>query len=310
MWIPHSLLSPLKAETPKPSIQASEAATDERTFVVGFFLRNFVTKAWETDVLVAPADSRREIRLDGKPCMVHFAANVSGKLHEIVYTFPAKGAVAALAIAFRHVSGELNRMALQYGRGVDIAGWRVADVEYEARWRCVPFRPSALLAEPETASPPPAYAEVLRLYRESRTATSAAWRLICAGAILDAAVSGRAPFDTTHVDLGDHAVTTDMLVRSGAFFVCPEIRTATAQTLRDAVEPQRNALLAAVTTLGGDTVAEDAGNYHAAAALTALANLVDLVARDLVLASLRADGYLRVAEAVEEGSLPAYSESR
>jgi hypothetical protein len=298
MWIPHNLLSPLKAETPKPTIQASEAATEERTFVVGFFLRNPVTRAWETDVLVAPADSRREIQLDGRPCMVHASSNVSGKLHEIIYTFPAPGAVAALAAAFRHVEGELDRMALQYGRGLEIAGWRVADVEHGARWRCVPFRPSALMAEPDPGPLPPAYAEVLRLYREARTAPGAAWRLICAGAILDAAVSARTPFDATHVDLAGYAVSTDMLVRSGAFFACPEIRTATAGTLRDIVEPQRQKLLASVTTLGAGPVGDR--DYNAEAALAALANLVDLVARDLVLASLRADGYLRAAAAVEE----------
>lgn len=299
MWIPHNLLSPLKAETPKPTIEASEAATEERTFIVGFFLRNPVTRTWETDVLVAPEQSRREIRLEGKSCLVHASANVAGKLHEVVYTFPAASAVAALASAFRHVTGELDRMALQHGRGVEIAGWRVADVEHEARWRCVPFRPSALMAEPDCGTVPPAYAEVLRLYREARIASGTPWRLICAGAILDAAVSGRPPFNASQSDPGAYPITTDMLVRSGTLAAYPELKGATASTLRDVAEPPRRALLATVTALGSDETAASGADYHQAAALAALANLVDLVARDLVLASLRAEGYLRAAETLE-----------
>jgi hypothetical protein len=298
MWIPHGLLSPLKAETHKSAIQASEAATNERTFVVGFFLGNSVTGTWETDVLIMPEGNRREIELDGRPCIVHAAANVSGKLHEIVYRFPATSALAALATAFRHVNRELNRMSLQYGRGFEIVGWRIADVEHEARWRCVPFRPSALLAEPDPGAPPPGYAEVLHLYREARTATSADWRLICAGAILDAAVSGRPPFESPAIDFGSHTLTTDMLVRSGVLTAYPQLKGATAKALRDLAEEPRQALLARVKTLDAEAAGDK--DYHAAAALAALANLVDLVARDLVLASLRAQGYLHMSATVQD----------
>lgn len=299
MWIPHNLLSPLKAESPKETIKASEAATDERTFVVGFFLCNAVTKAWETDVLVAPADSRREVVIGGKPCMAHVSANVAGKLHEIIYTVPATGTSAALAATYGHVCSELDRMALQYGRSFEIAGWRIADVEHEARWRCVPFRPSALIAEPDPGRLPAAYGEALRLYREARCATSAMWRLISAGAILDAAVSGRAPFDTAERDAASYALTTDMLVRSGALTTHPELKDGTARTLHELAEPRRRGLLVHFATLGGGEASASVGDYHAAASLAALANLVDLVARDLLLAGLKEGGYWRVAEKME-----------
>ncbi len=300
MWIPHNLLSPLKAETPKETIQASEAAREDRTFVVGFLLCNAVTKAWETDLLVAPGETRREIRIEGRACTVDASANVSGKLHEIIYTVPSTGALAALSATFRHVDGELSRLALQYGRSFEIAGWRVADVDYEARWRCVPFRPSALLAERGPGALPAVYAEVLRLYREARSTTSAAWRLIAAGAILDAAVSRRAPFESESLDLGAHPITTDMLVRSGTLATYPELKDATARALRDVVEGPRQALLARLGTLDGGDATSESGDYQAAAARAALANLVDLVARDLVLATLRDAGYMRLAESVED----------
>lgn len=299
MWIPHNLLAPLKAETPKPTILASEAATEERTFVVGFFLRNPVTRAWETDLLVSQITASREIELDGKPCTVDESANVSGKLEEIIYTFLSTGAAAALATSFRHVASDLDRKALQYGRGMEIAGWRVADIAHGARWRCVPFRPSALMAEPVSEDIPRAYMDMLRLYREARCASGATWRLLCAGAILEAAVEGWKPF-SPDARLREHVITTDMLVRSSALVAYPALKGATAQNLRDLVEPKRRALLATLAPNGpsaeGDT---NDGDYHAASSLAALTNLVDLVARDLLLATLRKNGFLATADTIK-----------
>lgn len=292
MWIPHNLLAPLKAETPKPTILASEAATEERTFVVGFFLRNPVTRAWETDVLVSQVTASREIRLDGKSCAVDECANVSGKLEELIYTFSSTSAAAALASAFRHVTGDLDRKALQYGRGIETCGWRVADITHGARWRCIPFRPSALIAEPASEDVPQAYRQMLRLYREARCAPSAMWRLLSAGAILNAAVDGIAPF-TPGNRRADYVLTTDMLVRSGTLVAYSNLKGATARDLRDVAEPKRRTLLAMLSPGGESAEADmDGGNHHAEGALAALANLVDLVARDLLLSALRADGFL------------------
>ena len=194
MWVPYNLLSPLKAKSPKPAILASEAATNERDFVVGFFLRNPVTRSWETDVLVSASDRDEQITIDGRQGTMQASGNRSGKLEEIIYTLPAKGAVPALAACHEHVVKRLDEMILQYGRGIELVGWRVADIEHGARWRCIPFRPSALEASSYVHDIRPAYDEVLRLYREARCTTSARWRLICAGAILDAVVAGREPF--------------------------------------------------------------------------------------------------------------------
>jgi hypothetical protein len=292
MWIPHNLLAPLKAETPKPTILASEAATEERTFVVGFFLRNPVTRAWETDVLVSEVTASREIRLDGTPCTVDDCANLSGKLEEIVYTFNSTSAAAALASSFRHAMGDLDRKALQYGRGIEISGCRVADIAHGARWRCIPFRPSSLIAEPASEDVPQAYRQMLRLYREARCAPSAMWRLLSAGAILNAAVDGVAPFAPGN-RLSEHVITTDMLVRSGTLIVYSNLKGATARDLRDIAEAKRRMLLAMLSPSGefaeGDMDSED---YHAEGELAALANLVDLVARDLLLSALRANGFL------------------
>lgn len=293
MWIPHNMFAPLKAETPKPTILASEAAKEKRTFVVGFFLRNPVTRAWETDVLTSMITASREIELDGEPCTVDESANQSGKLEEIIYTFPSTSADAALASSFRHVAMELDLKSLQYGRGIEIVGWRVADIAHGARWRCMPFRPSTLMAEPASEELPREFSEMLRLYREARCASGATWRLLSAGAILDAAVEGASPF-SRDAHLGDHVITADMLVRSGALIAYPALKGATARDLRDLAEPKRRMALAALGPNRQEAVVNtEAGGYHAEAALAALANLVDLVAHDLLLSTLRAKGFLK-----------------
>jgi len=303
MWVPYNLLSPLKAESPKPAILASEAATNERDFVVGFFLRNPVTRSWETDVLVSASDRDEQITIDGRQGTMQASGNRSGKLEEIIYTLPAKGAVPALAACHEHVVKRLDEMILQYGRGIELVGWRVADIEHGARWRCIPFRPSALEASSYVHDIRPAYDEVLRLYREARCTTSARWRLICAGAILDAVVAGREPFGIDGgqelVNRGVPPVTNDMLIRSNAIIAHPHLKGATVVEVRDLVEPRRQALLAALAISGkGEFVTESGYSYESA--LAALANLADLMARDLILASLRARGYLEAVVAEVE----------
>jgi hypothetical protein len=299
MWVPYNLLSPLKAESPKPAILASEAATNERDFVVGFFLRNPVTRNWETDILVSASDRDEQITIDGRQGTMQASGNRSGKFEEIIYTLPAKGAVPALAACHEHVVKRIDEMILQYGRGIELVGWRVADIEHGARWRCIPFRPSALAAS-YVHNIPPAYDEALRLYREARCTTSARWRLICAGAIINAAVAGREPFandgDQELVNHGVPPVTNSMLIRSNAIIAHPHLKGATVIEVRDLIEPRRQALLTALAISGKGEFATEC-SYSDESALAALANLADLMARDLVLASLRARGHLEAVVA-------------
>lgn len=303
MWIPYNLLSPLKAESPKATIAASEADASERAFVVGFFLRNPATRAWECDILVPGGDEKRKIDIAGRQAALQLSANSTGKLEQIIYTLPATAAAAALAACYGHVTQHLDGMIVQYGRGIEIAGWQIADVAHDARWRCVPFRPSSLMPSPGLRDVPHAYHDVLRLYGEARCTTSARWRLICAGAILDAAVAGRPPFEANAGAPvpAPTVVTADRLVRSGVLAFCPDLEGATLKAVRDRIEPQRQALLAAMRSPGEAEVRPQpaASVYESEAALAALANLADLLARDVVLDSLREGGYL--ASAPEAG---------
>src|SRR5690606_10622677 len=97
----------------KAAVLASEAASNERDFVVGFFLRNSATRNWETDILVAPDDPDEPVILDGRPGTMHASASPSGKLVEIIYTLPATGAVPALSACYGHVAKRVEEMILQ-----------------------------------------------------------------------------------------------------------------------------------------------------------------------------------------------------
>lgn len=309
MWIPYNLLAPLKAETPKATILASEEDTSPRRFVVGFYLRNPVTRNWDCDVMVAGNDGPRTVDIEGCEGTILLTAGSSGKLEQIIYTLPSSGAEAALALCYRHVVKCLDSMILQYGRGIEVAGWQIADVEHEARWRCVPFRPSALMPSPDLRDAPPAYGDILRLYRESRCATSSHWRLICAGAIVNAAVKGRAPFTRKSMS-GSHdadaaVVTTDILIRSGAIVSYADLKGASLARVRERIEPHRQAILKAMMS----SASEDehpllmSTDYEQEASIAALANLADLLARDLILERLRSDGCLANSPAVGQAPL-------
>ncbi len=300
MWIPYNLLAPLKAESPKATILASEADCSERDFVVGFYLRNPVTRNWDCDILVSSTEKSRRLDIGGQLGTIRFIAGSSGKLEQMIYTLRATGAPSALSVCYAHLNKRLDGMILQYGRGIEIAGWQIADIAHEARWRCVPFRPSTLMPSPDLREISPAYDELLRLYRESRCTTSAHWRLICAGAILNTAASKTPPFTTSG---SAPVVTTDMLIRSGAIVSYADLKGASLDQVRERIEPSRQALLHAMLVSGQDAIPPAMRlDYEADAASAALANLADLIARDLILERLQADGC--IATSVEVGREP------
>ena len=304
MWVPYNLLSPLKADATRPVILASEAAKNERDFVVGFLLRNPVSRSWESDLLVSEDDRESPLILDGLRGTVHASVNHAGKLEELIYNVRSSGAVAALADCYQDVVKRLEGLILKSGRGIEIVGWRVVDVEHGARWKCLPSRPSAVAQSAELQDAPPQYHEMMRLYRESRCATSARWRLICAGAILDAAVIRRDPFRSDEANEEAYAVdairiTNDMLIRSNAIIMHPDLKGATISDFHDVLEPKRQALLKGLLPSGRAEFGASP-SYHDDLADAAVANLADLLARELLMLRLGLNASPRLTSNVGE----------
>jgi hypothetical protein len=286
MWIPYGLLGQLKAETDRDSVQASEQDREEREFLVGFFVRNPVTQAWEADLLVEHDGCQEGIAIGGRPAFVGYLPGKSGKLEEIIYRVRGAAAQEALAACFAHATDILGLWSVQIGRGIDIAGWRVADVRHRARWRCVPFRPSALeMILPDAAGLTPAHLALADLYREARNAASPRWRLLCALAVLEAWQRRDGIFAATDALLAARGerrqarrVGRDMLLHSGALGTHNQLLDQPLTALVELLRSRRDAVL---VRLGGQPVAGDR-RYEDEVRLAALANLADLAARQVL----------------------------
>jgi len=282
MWIPYDIRGTLTPASRAESIRLSNADTAQREFVVGFMLRNPVTQQWELDVIADPAGHELAGQGGDAGLRIGFYGNEGGKLAEIILRLPATSAAAALQRAHGALQPRLLRYAVETGRGMAIAGWRIADTKHEARWRCTPFRPSALLLDHDRVDPLAAdLAPLAELFQRARNAPDAAGRMLAAFAILRAA-QARHPA-LARAGAADFRVTSGMLVHAGAMDSAAALVGCDLDDLIAALRPQHDRLI------GPDGVlALLCDDLPAQQALSRLANLADLAAHRLLTAEIRA----------------------
>ena len=211
MWIPYDISGSLKAASAPETIRQSRADETPRVFLVGFLLRNPVTQAWELDLVADPAGT--DLAEGDLQLTLH--GNEAGKLAEVIVRVTATSASAALERAHAAMTRRLLRYVVETGRGMAIAGWRVADMAHDARWRCTPFRPSALTLDHASLAPmPDDLAPLAELFQSARAATEPGARLLAAFALLHAAQDGHPAL--ARADTAGFRVTTEMLVHAGA----------------------------------------------------------------------------------------------
>lgn len=299
MWIPYGLLGPLKAESAPETVRNSAEDTNEREFLVGFFVRNPVTQVWEVDILLNNGTYSETLNFHGRPAVMNLFPNDAGKLDEILYRIEACSAQQAVDACYAHVTTQLASWALRLGRGMAVAGWRVADLKHETRWRCVPFRPSALeLKQPTLDQVPDTHRHLLHLYGEVRNATSPAWRLLNAMTILRAWRDRAEPFGSTDQrasEVGqsrrEHLVTFETLMHSGAGSSASDLRDKPLAELIQRLEPVCRKVIRA---LEGERDAYSVPTRAEAAQLAEFANLADACAREVL------TGELTLLQATEE----------
>ncbi len=273
MWIPYDIRGSLKAESSADSVRASRADDRRREFVVGFFVRNPVTQAWELDV-VAPAGGEDLVVDDGDGGTVALrcCGNEAGKLAEMVLRRSANSAAEALAEAHELLQRRLLRYVVETGRGMAIAGWRMADPTHGAVWRCTPFRPSALQLDHAALAPIAADLQPLvELFQRARNASDAATRLLAAYAVLAAAARGHAAL--ANAGVADFRVTREMLVHAAAADLEERLGGRSLAVLLAVLQAEHDRLLAP-----GGMLAEAAGDLASQQRLARLANLADLAA--------------------------------
>lgn len=279
MWIPYDLMEGLKPETAVATIELAKADRSVRDIVVGFFVRNPVTQTWEIDVMADAVNRVYRRDVGGMPAEIAFYGDASGKLNEIIYRVQGADPFHALAACRRDVDERLARWTLELGRGMALAGWRIADPSHGARWRCTPFRPSALELDldavervDEDLKP------LIRLYQRARNASDSSWRLLNAYAVLRPWRDGERPFDRS---AQAQNVTFEMLVHSGAIGSRPELKDQPLAVFVDELKPLRDEILAGLEQSGVEAP-DEAGRVRVAR----MASLADLAARQALLGEI------------------------
>lgn len=276
MWIPYDLRGSLKAETDAESLRASRLDETPREFLVGFLVRNPVTQVWELDVVASRAGEAVVSGDADGTIALSFCGNEAGKLAEVVARLTAVSADAALARAHDAVQRRLLRYVIESGRGMAIAGWRIADPGHGARWRCTPFRPSALqLDHGGLADIPADLLPFASLFQRARNASDASDRLLAAYAILAAA--GRGHPALARAAIGDFRIGQEMLVHAGALELAPKLEGRSLAVLLAVLQPEHDRLIGP-----GGLLAAAADGLANQQALARLANLADLAAHRLL----------------------------
>ena len=115
MWIPYDIRASLKADSPPEAIRQSLADAEPREFLVGFFLRNPVTQAWEADIAVEGAPAEMAAGPDLPGARISFHGNDGGKLSEVIYRLDATAHDQALARAHADMQRRMLRWLVQIG---------------------------------------------------------------------------------------------------------------------------------------------------------------------------------------------------
>ncbi len=314
MWFPYSLPSRWSVEQGGENAADALADATRRDFVVGFYLRNPVTGKWETEILLT--ETHWEVIEGGDSehrWTVAFAPNARGRLSEVIYQGTAKGPERMVRACSGHLAHLLDFWSLTYGRGLAVAGFRVADIRLGVRWLVCPHRPSTLhFALPAYRDVPPQGHGLAAAYREVRNASGAASRLAAALALIEQWRRGSGAFaGLRRQGRGGHApsrssaqtVTREHVVLAGLHESEEQFEGVPFQDLVERLEPWRVEGQNHLLGRAGPNEAQDNGR---AAELASVANLADLVLREILLEELKPwETSEPRAEGVEDTGRPA-----
>ncbi len=281
MWIPYDIRASLKTDSDASTVSMSRADTAPRDFLVGFFLRNPVTQAWELDIAASASGQETSAGSSLPGATITFHGNDAGKLGEVIYRLNATSAEDALGRAHADFSRRLLAYLTAIGRGMAIAGWRIADSRHGARWRCTPFRPSAMHVDFATTGPlAPDLVPFAELFQRARNAPDAASRLLAGYAVIHEAATGNPALENAAASF---RVAREMLIHAVAHDLTETLLDLDLAGLMGAMKPHHDRLLQP-----GGILAAMTGDLQAQRLLAQYANLADLAAHRLILSELRA----------------------
>ncbi len=304
MWIPHFLLEFWEPQTSDDSVEASQRDASERTFEIWFALEDPPTRLVEDSGLaLAVPEDKTQTDGAGREVKVRFQPNEKGRLGRVGFKVVDTNAKAAFRYCYNQLSKLLSFWSLIAGFGCSIYGLLVHDEKHGARWKVVPQ-----IAAPEPFAVPlgigltPEYAAVISLYREGRNTPSPFYRFLCHYKILEAwyrhgSIFGQAdriirerglPFRRPR-----RTIAREMLNLSLLFTSKPEFLEKTFGQFFDLLNAYRVKVAHAITDAGTFINLDE---YEAMVEIAPIANLTDLVARQIILDELDLWEQIRAAE--------------
>jgi hypothetical protein len=292
MWFPYSLPVRWKAESERSRISDSLVDETKRDFLIGFYLHNPVIREWQVEIQLKEPQWVQAIE-QGQALSVGYYPSETGQLAEIICRIQESSSAAAVRRCHAHVSRTLNCWCALKGRGFAIAGFRVADLRHDARWRALPHRPSVESFElPPCGTLPETYWTVMALYREVRNSPSDIYRFLCCLKILSLWTKRADPFKLLRArsaELGlvlqhDYCIDQDMLVLSGLLNYRPDLEGVGFDELLEALTAWRGWALHAVIDEDLLPLLDD---YEHSFELSSIANLVDLAVHRILAGEIK-----------------------
>jgi hypothetical protein len=300
MWFPYSLPVQWKAEGERGHIDESLADNTAREFLIGFYLRNPVTREWQVE-LQLKEPRWVPVTEPAKGMSVGYYPNETGQLSEIIYRIQESNSAIAVRLCYAHVSQMLSCWSALKGRGFAIAGFRIADLKHEAKWRMLPHRPSTLSFDLSLCEAmPKSYSTITTLYREARNSPSDIYRFLCCRKILGMWVKRADPFkllqaraEKLEMELANgHYVDQEMLLLSGMTHYRPDLEGIGFGELLDSLAEWHQWTLRAVID---EELPARLGDYECDLELSSVANLVDLAVHRILASEIK--GWQRIERA-------------
>lgn len=287
MWFPYSLPTSWKAEGERERANDSLADDETREFLIGFQLRNPVSREWSVELQLAKGEWIVQPDLGGEAVRVGYFPDENDRLAEIACKLKDSDTRNAVRRGYALVSRILNYWSAEYGRGFSIGGLRIADLKHDARWRLVPHWPSAqAFNAPHLEDLPESFWPMASLYREGRTSTSDRYRFLCCETIIGAWGRGEPPFDAEPQTAAGNTsaksglrVTQELMVLSGMHNFSPELEGTPFEDLPERLKDWHRAAVSFVLEGRDECEMADPNRVFEWAAL---ANLVDLSAHQIL----------------------------
>ncbi|HRX78955.1 MAG TPA: methylamine utilization protein MauJ [Pirellulaceae bacterium] len=286
MWFPYSLPTSFRIEGDRHRANDSQVDDSPREFLVACQLRNPISNSWSVELHLEETRTLKWKEADGNQIQLSLFPDEDGRLSEVVCKLLDNGLQSAVGRSHAAISNLLDFWSGLSGRGFSVAGLRVADFKYDARWRAMPHWPSALELPFEIPENIPAsFWPVAQLYREGRTSSKDRYRFLCCQAVIMRWARAEEPFawrkqscpDVS--ELAETSISREVMALAGAKQFVPHLEGLTIEDLATALESWKSQ---AIDFIGSASASETLDDFTTLQMWAAIANVADIAAHTVL----------------------------